>query len=307
MSGLEFHLFANLFPLIEGTDFDDLVDDVRRRGIHQPIDLWQGKILDGRNRYRAALAAGVEIGPHNLRHFRPELYGEPLDYVISQNLKRRHLNESQRAYVAARLANMRQGERTDIQPSANLPDVSNRPAADPDGGEAEVAKTTAAISQDAAAGMLNVSPRLLRAAKAVQERGAPELARAVEQGKLAVSAAAQAVDLDAATQRKIAAQAEAGQANVARKVIKQERREAREAELGGKQQALPQQKFGVILADPEWKWTPWSDAGMDRGVENAYPTSERTRSPGATSPRSRRTIACSIFGRGRTCCRRRSR
>lgn len=53
-------------------------------------------------------------------------------------------------------------------------------------------------------------------------------------------------------------------------------RQQREAELGAKQQSLPQQKFGIILADPEWKWKPWSDAGMDRGIENTYPTSETT-------------------------------
>jgi hypothetical protein len=34
--------------------------------------------------------------------------------VISKNLKRRHLDEGQRAYVAAKIENMRQGERTDL-------------------------------------------------------------------------------------------------------------------------------------------------------------------------------------------------
>lgn len=44
--------------------------------------------------------------------------------------ERRHLNETQRAGVAAKLANMRQGERTDLEPSANLPKVSQSEAAD---------------------------------------------------------------------------------------------------------------------------------------------------------------------------------
>ena len=70
--------------------------------------------------------------------------------------------------------------------------------------------------------------------------------------------------------------AAAGEKVSARVEAKKIARQQREAELGTKQQSLPQQKFGVILADPEWKWKPWSDAGMDRGVENTYPTSETT-------------------------------
>jgi hypothetical protein len=52
-----------------------------------------------------------------------------LDKVASAVGMRRHLNESQRAVIAARLANMRQGERTDLQPSANLQNVSQSTAA----------------------------------------------------------------------------------------------------------------------------------------------------------------------------------
>jgi N6-adenosine-specific RNA methylase IME4 len=55
---------------------------------------------------------------------------------------------------------------------------------------------------------------------------------------------------------------------------KQERRASREAELGAKQCALPQQKFGVVVADPEWRFEPWSrTTGMDRASDNHYPTS----------------------------------
>lgn len=56
-------------------------------------------------------------------------------------------------------------------------------------------------------------------------------------------------------------------------VAKQEHRDRREAELGDKIRALPDQRFGVILADPEWRFEPWSARGLDRGAENHYPTS----------------------------------
>ncbi|WP_245431322.1 MT-A70 family methyltransferase, partial [Rhodoplanes roseus] len=251
---LEFHPLADLFPLMEGGDFDELVADVAAHGLRQPIDIWQGKILDGRNRYRAALAAGIEIGPHNTRHFRPELYGDPLAYVISLNLPRRHMNESQRAFVAAKIATLRHGgDRRSEDQAANLP-----------------VETT----QAEAAARLNVSERSVRAAKVVQERGAPELQRAVETGKLSISQAAIAARMRRDLQAEVAAEASAGRANVVRSMIKREARAEREADLGARQVALPDRRYGVILADPEWRFEVWSrDTGLDRAADNHYPTS----------------------------------
>lgn len=55
---------------------------------------------------------------------------------------------------------------------------------------------------------------------------------------------------------------------------KQAARAAREIELAARQRALPQKKYGVILADPEWRFEPRSrETGMDRSADNHYPTS----------------------------------
>jgi N6-adenosine-specific RNA methylase IME4 len=55
---------------------------------------------------------------------------------------------------------------------------------------------------------------------------------------------------------------------------KTERRDARERELAGKIVALPDKRYGVIVADPEWRWEPWSrETGLDRSADNHYPTS----------------------------------
>lgn len=59
----------------------------------------------------------------------------------------------------------------------------------------------------------------------------------------------------------------------ARIADKKERRAEREAALGARQQALPEKRYGVILADPEWSFETWSEAGMDRAADNHYPTS----------------------------------
>lgn len=56
--------------------------------------------------------------------------------------------------------------------------------------------------------------------------------------------------------------------------VKRDRRDARETELAAKQTDLPDKRFGVILADPEWRFEPYSrDSGMDRAADNHYPTS----------------------------------
>lgn len=158
------HDYANLFPMLDASGQDALRADIQRHGVREPVVLFQGRILDGRNRYMAARDLGLDFPVVDF----DGTEAEALAYVLSTNLHRRHLTESQRAAVAAKLANMRQGERTDLQHSANLLKVSQAEAAD----------------------MLNVSERSVTTAKKVIEQGTPELIAAVEQGEVSVSAAA---------------------------------------------------------------------------------------------------------------------
>jgi hypothetical protein len=96
---LTFHPLAELFPLMEGGEFDALVADIKANGLCEPITLLDGKILDGRNRYRACLAAGVE--PDIIKG--DGAIDDPAAYIISANIRRRHLSAEQRRDLITKL------------------------------------------------------------------------------------------------------------------------------------------------------------------------------------------------------------
>ena len=109
----EFHPLADEFPLFEGEAFNALVASIARDGLLEPILLCAGKILDGRNRYRACLAAGVKPIFEVFGETDPEAWAR---FVAAKNLTRRHLNEAQRAMIGARfgISDAEAGKRIDV-------------------------------------------------------------------------------------------------------------------------------------------------------------------------------------------------
>ncbi len=161
---VKFHPAAEMFPLLEGAELEALVEDIRANGLREPIKLnREGVGLDGRNRLRACGLAGVE--PRYETWTGP---GSEIEYILSVNMRRRHMNESQRALVAARLA-------PEIERAAR--------------GEANCANLRNYGRIGRAAALLNVSPRLVGHAVTLLKSGNAELLREVETGRLAVSAA----------------------------------------------------------------------------------------------------------------------
>jgi ParB-like chromosome segregation protein Spo0J len=101
---IKFHPLADIFPLMEGEEFDALVADIKAHGLQEWIVTYQGMILDGRNRYRACLEAGVE--PHDedlVNRTGVDNDDSARAYVISANIHRRHLTAEQKRDLIAKL------------------------------------------------------------------------------------------------------------------------------------------------------------------------------------------------------------
>jgi len=167
-------LVRDLFPPMDDTEFEALVADIAAHGQREPIVLYEDMILDGHHRYRACQRLGIEP------NFIAYMDDDPVAFAVSLNLRRRHLDESQRAMVAAKLAKLAHGQRQSGQ-------------------------LAAVPTQAEAATMLSVGERSLRRAREVLDHGTPELAQAVERGDVSVSAAAEVASLPEPEQREVLA------------------------------------------------------------------------------------------------------
>jgi hypothetical protein len=97
----KFHPASELFPLFDpvSAEFRRLAESIQREGLHNPIWLHpDGSILDGRNRYRASVAVGVEPVFQTWQGT-----GDPVMFVLAQNACRRQLDATGRALLAFRL------------------------------------------------------------------------------------------------------------------------------------------------------------------------------------------------------------
>lgn len=181
------HPAAELFPMMPGADLDALAADIQANGQREPIILHDGLILDGRNRYEACRMLGIEAETMDWAG-----RGDPAAFVISMNLHRRHLSESQRAMIAAKFAKLSRG--------ANQHTSIEGP------------------SIEQAAEVFKVGRASVERARTVQERAAPELVQAVDRGDIPVSTAAKLVDLPKARQREIAVAGKKAAAKSAKQV-----------------------------------------------------------------------------------------
>ncbi|AJE23807.1 plasmid replication/partition related protein [Azotobacter chroococcum] len=196
LQALEFHPFSNLFPLLQGEDFTNLAKDIELHGQREPIILFEGRILDGRNRYRACLELGREPDT------RPFEGADALEFVLSLNLRRRQLTIAQRAVIAAELSALRE-QIAQAEAKSSAPGETSHDSA---------------MGIEQAAQLLGISPRSVSSASRVVREGAPELVDAVRNGKVSVSAAEHVSKLDRTLQQEICAKGARALSKAAREI-----------------------------------------------------------------------------------------
>lgn len=178
----EFHPIANIFPLLQGSEFDELVSDVKANGVLEKIVIHEGKILDGRNRYRAAEKAGQDVGTEQWNGEG----GDPVTFVVSKNIRRRQLTPSQRAMCADKARDLFDKMAKERMAEGGKSAGKGRPRQ----GVEDLPHPMTGKSRDQAGKAFGVSGKLVDEARIVREHGIPELSSAVEEGRMSVTTAA---------------------------------------------------------------------------------------------------------------------
>lgn len=209
---LEPHELSGISDFGAGVDQDAAIAFMRQFGYdeNEAVTMFEGKVLDGRHKLFWAIEAGCTPV---FRRF-TGTYEEAKAYVLKK-VHRQHLNASQRATIAARLANLKRGDNQHVQSCASP------------------------TSQTEAANLLNVSRRSVQQAVKVEENGVPEVKEAVSDGTLPVSVAAKVAELPAKKQRAAVKRAKKGKQALEREPgVEEEDTRPTEDKLG---QTLPEE------------------------------------------------------------------
>jgi len=164
---LSVHPFARLIPLIALGDLDRLYDDIRDHGLNEPLVMFEGMVLDGRNRLAVASALGIPV--------RVKQFGgneeQARAFVWSANAARRHLSIPQIALAADRFGFIKAAKAE-----------AGPPVVNPDGSMAPGAAPWATIAAKRLG--RQITPRALERFDQVKISEAPDTMRKIETGEI---------------------------------------------------------------------------------------------------------------------------
>jgi len=191
---IPFHPAAAIFPMMEGKSLEDFKADIEEYGVREPAEVLNGKLIDGRNRYVVCLELGIKCPTVDVT------VDDPVAYVLSKNLHRRHMTPSQLSMVGdkARAIYDKEAKERQKEHGGTAPGKIT-------GGKVTISDFGKA--RDAVGKAVGVSGSLIDRAAKVREKGTPELAKAVEEGRMSVSTAAKLADENEETQKETALKA----------------------------------------------------------------------------------------------------
>lgn len=164
---MKHHPIADAWPMMDEAKLHELADDIAKNGQLVPVWLYEGKIIDGRNRWAACKIAGVE--PKTKEY----TGDEPTAFAVSLNDRRRHMNKGALAAVAA-----------ELEPHFAA-DAKRRQARKPksDFVQEKVPEQKRAQAREEAAKSVGVNDRYVSDAKKVKTE-APEVFKRLKAGKI---------------------------------------------------------------------------------------------------------------------------
>jgi hypothetical protein len=175
------HPVADLFPMLDTDEMAELVADITANGLNEPGWLTpDGTLLDGRNRNAACITAGVAM------QWRTYTGDDPIGFVVSANIRRRHLTDGQKGFIALELVPLYEAEARQRQADAAA--QTNQRRSGTLGADLHQAQERAPRTTDHAAKSIGTSGRVVAQAKRIAQH-APDLAEKVKAGELAIDAA----------------------------------------------------------------------------------------------------------------------
>ena len=218
-----------------------LADDIAANGLNQPIVIYNGRILDGRNRARACEMAGVAVD--TVEWDDPGC--GPVAWVVSQNVRRRHLTATQRATLAV-----------DLLPELEAEALQRKAAGGRGGLNQDVEKIPhlpESRSRDRAAELVQVNERYVSDAKKVAAES-PELLGQMRAGEISLTDAKRQIKAD--------------------KQAKERKENEAKVELAAGSSRLVELRgiFSTIVIDPPWSPDDEGDVNQFGRTQPTYKT-----------------------------------
>ena len=170
---MKHHPIADVWPMMDEAKLHELADDIRKNGQLVPVWLYEGKILDGRNRWAACKIAGIE--PKTKEY----TGDEPTAFAVSLNDRRRHMGKSALAAVAAELEPHFAADAKKRQRASGGDKVSEKARAVVE----KVPQPVSSKAREEAAKSVGVNDRYVSDAKKVKTE-APEVFERLKAGKI---------------------------------------------------------------------------------------------------------------------------